>query len=107
MNIPEYYSCSTITSSSKNISTIVNTKKGTNNKYKLNNRFHSDSDYENSKSNNMRRTKTSKKTTIQYYAINDTMDSDSITSTSEITNNSKNSDMSYHPSTMTIIYHIL
>ena len=81
MSIPEYYSYSTITSSSKNTYTIVNTKKGTNNKYKLNNRFHSDSDYENSKSNNMRRTKASKKSIIQYYTINDTTDSDSITST--------------------------
>ena len=99
MSIPEYSSYSTITSSSDNTSTIVNTKSGTNNKYKLNNRFDSHSASENSKFNNMRRTKASKKSTIQYYTINNTTDSNSITSTSKNTNNSINSDMSYHPST--------
>ena len=67
MNIPEYSSYSTITSSSDNTFTIINTKNGTNNKYKLNNRFNSDSDSKNSKSNNMRRTKTSK--TLPYNTI--------------------------------------
>ena len=40
-----------------------------------------------------------KKPKIQYYTINEATDSDSITSKSENTNNSKNIDMSYHPST--------
>ena len=47
----------------------------------------------------MRRNKTPQKPTIQYYAINDTTDSDSITSISKKSNNYKNSDMSYIPST--------
>ena len=44
MSVPEYSSYSSINYSSDNTSTIVNTEKGTNNKYKLNNRFDSDSD---------------------------------------------------------------
>ena len=47
----------------------------------------------------MRRKKSPQKATIQYYTINDTTDSDSITSISENSNNYKNSDMSYIPST--------
>ena len=99
MSIPEHSFNSTITASSDNTSTIFNTKTGTNTKNKINNRFDSDSDSENSKSNNMRRTRTSKKNTIQYYTINGTTDSDSITSKSKTTKDLKNNDMSYHPST--------
>ena len=54
MSILEYSSYSTITSSSDGTSTIFNTKTGTYNKYKINNRFDSDSDSKNSKYNNMR-----------------------------------------------------
>ena len=43
MSIPEYSFHSTITSSSKNSSTLINTKIGKTNKNKTNNRFDSDS----------------------------------------------------------------
>ena len=43
MSIPEYFSYSTITSLSKNSSTLINTKIGKTNKNKTNNRFDSDS----------------------------------------------------------------
>ena len=106
MSIPEYSSYSTVTSSSNSNYTIVNTKNGRNKNF--NNCFQSDSaSYtETSQFNNMRRNKTPKKPTIQYYTINDTTDSDSITSISENSNNYKNSDISYIPSTNddTILY---
>ena len=97
MSIPEYSSYSTIPSSSNSNYTIVNTKNGRNKNF--NNCFHSDSDTETSQFNNMRRNKTPQKPTIQYYTINYTTDSDSRTSISKNCNNSKNSDMSYLPST--------
>ena len=99
MSIPDYLSYSTVTSSSNSNYTIVNTKNGRNENF--NNYFQSDSApyTETSQFNNMRRYKTSKKTTIQYYTLNDTTDSNSITSISENSNNYKNNDMSYIPST--------
>ena len=99
MSIPEYSSYSTVTSSSNSNYTILNTKNGRNKNF--NNCFQSDSvSYtETSQFNDMRRNKTPKKPTIQYYKINVTTDLDSITSISENSNNYKNSDMSYIPST--------
>ena len=99
MSIPEYSSHSTITSSSKNSSTLFPTKINTANKNKTNNRFDSDSSFKNSIPNNMRRIKTSKINNTQYYTLNDTTESDSITSKVISTKNSKNSDTSYQPST--------
>ena len=99
MNIPEYSSYSTITSSSKNSDTLINTKIGTPSKIKTKIRFDSDSTSNKSLCNNMRRTTTTKPTKIQYYTINDTTESDSTTSKSISTNNTKNSDTSYQPST--------
>ena len=60
MSIPEYSSYSTISSSSKNSDTLINTKIGTPNKFKTKLRFDSDSDSTSNKSlcNNMRRTTT-------------------------------------------------
>ena len=97
MSIPEYFSYSTITSLSKNSSTLINTKIGKTNKNKTNNRFDSDSTSKKSLLNNMRRTPTSKITKIQYYTINGTTESDSTASKSISTKNSKNSDTSYQP----------
>ena len=98
MSIPEYLSYSTVTSSSNSIYTIINTNK-CKNKHS-NNYFQSDSDSytENSKLNNMKRNTIPPKHAILHYTINDTTDSDSITSISENSNNYKNSDMSYIPS---------
>ena len=78
MSIPEYSSHSTITSSSKNLYTIINTKISTSNKTKTKNRFDSDSTSKKSLCNNMQRTTTTKITKIQYYTINDTTASKSI-----------------------------
>ena len=97
ISIPEYSSYSTVTPSSNSNYKIVNTKNGRNKNF--NNYFHSDSYTDTSQFNNMRRNKTPQKPTKQYYAINYTTDSDSITFISENPNNSKNSDMSYLPST--------
>ena len=47
----------------------------------------------------MKRNIIPQKHTIRHYTINDTSESESITSTSENSNNSKNSDISYIPST--------
>ena len=98
MSIQEYLSYSTITSSSNNKYTILHTKKYKDkHSYKY---FQSDSDSytENTKLNNMKRNIIPPKHTILHYTINDTTDSDSITSISENSNNYKNSDMSYIPS---------
>ena len=99
MSIPEYSFYSTITSSSKNSDTLINTKIGTPNKFKTKIRFDSDSTSNKSLCNNMRRKTTTKTTKIQYYTINDTTESDSTTSKLISTKNSKNSDTSYQLST--------
>ena len=82
MSIPEYLSYSTITSSSKKSSTLINNKIGKTNKNKTKNRFDSDCTSKKSLLNNMRRTPTSKITKIQYYTINGTTESNSTVSKS-------------------------
>ena len=99
MSIPKYSAYSTITSSSKNSDTIINTKMGTLNKIKTKIRFDSDSTSNKSLCNNMRRATTTKPIKIQYYTINDTTELDSTTSNLISTKKSKNSDTSYQPST--------
>ena len=99
MRIPKYSSQSTISSSSQNSPTLLYTKINTENKYKNNHRFDSDSSSKNSIPNNMRRTKTLKIHRRQYYTLNDTTDSDNSTYRSTSTKKSKNSDTSYQPST--------
>ena len=107
MNIPEYSSYSTITSSSKNSDSLINTKIGTSNKIKTKIMFDSNSTSNKSLCNNMRRTITTKPTKIQYDTINDTIESDSTISNSISTKKSKNSNILYQPSTNAIVHLLL
>ena len=99
MSTPDYISYSTVTSSSNSNYTVINTKNCSNKTF--NNYFQSDSASHTKKFklNNMKRNIIPQKYTILHCTINDTSESESITSTSENSNNSKNSDMSYIPST--------
>ena len=98
MSIPDYSSYSTVNSSSNNIDTVINTKNNKNNNSKRYFKSDSDSYTENFQLNNMRQNTIPKKSTILHYTIDNTSDSNSITSVSDISNEYKNSDMSYIPS---------